>query len=225
MSERGNADFAAKVDALYALAIAGKPSNAKHERREVREVAFALAQIRNLIEDAAKETRLSALPETALVAASDLLDALMSGTNHPIWRYLREGQSRKRINKAPPSALGKLRRASIVGIFRSLLRNDAQLSRRDAAQKLAGCGPAIDAALTPDQIIGWDKVFSEHEDRAPDAITADILRLASKAGGGGPCREETILKVGLGRAYFLWALPGSPAYDLEKLSSGIDPTS
>lgn len=103
MPKRQNADFAAKVDALYARAVAAKPVDAGHEGRDVREVAFALAQIRSLIEGAIKRAGLSALPETALVAASDLLDALMDGTSHPIWRYIREGKSRKRTNKASAS--------------------------------------------------------------------------------------------------------------------------
>ena len=204
MSERGNADFAAKVDALYARAVAGKPYDAKHEAREVREVAFALAQIRSLIETAVKQARLTGLPGSALVAASDLLDALMNGTNHPVWRYLREGKARKRTNKAPASRIDRLRQAMVVGILRSL-QNDAQpsMSRRDAAQKLAQCGPSIGAELTADQIIGWDKSFSDHADRAPDAFRSDLLRLA----GSSPYAEETILKAGLGRAYFLWVLP------------------
>jgi hypothetical protein len=202
MPNRHEADFAAKVDALYARTVARQPFDARGEQRDVREVAFALAQIRTLIEDGIGRAGLRGLPETALVAASDLLDSLINGTSHPIWQYIREGKSRKRANKAPASKIDALRRAIVVGILRSL-QNDAQLSRRDAAQKLAECAPAIDAVLTSDQVIGWDKSFSEHEDNAPDAFRSDLLRLA----GSGPYSEETILRIGLGRAYFLWRLP------------------
>jgi hypothetical protein len=202
MPKRRDADFAAKVDALYARAVAGKPFDARHEARDVREVAFALAQIRSLIECAIKRVGLSALPETGLVAASDLLDALMKGTDHPIWRYIREGRSRKRVNKAPASDLDNLRRAYVVGILRSL-RFDAQLSKRDAARRLSERASLIDAVLTPDQIIGWDKSFSKNKDSAPDAFRSDLLQFA----GGGPYSGEAILKIGLGRAYFLWKVP------------------
>ena len=102
MKKRRTADdFARRVDALYARALAGKPFDAKNQEREVQAVAFALARIRSLIDCAVKQVGLSALPETALVAAADLLDALMKGTSHPIWRYIREGKSRKRANKSP----------------------------------------------------------------------------------------------------------------------------
>jgi hypothetical protein len=197
-------DFARRVDTLCARALAGKPFDARGQAREVREVAFALAQIRSLIDCAVKQVGLSALPETALVAASDLLDALMKGTSHPIWRYIREGKSRKRANKAPASLIDNMRRAYVVGILRSL-QSDAQprLSRRDAAQKLAECAPGIGATLTANQIIGWNKTFSG---QAPDAFRSDILEVARKR-AGDPYAEEQILRIGLGRAYFLWALP------------------
>jgi len=206
MKKRHSADdFASRVDALYARAVAGKPFDARDQGREVREVAFGLAAIRSLIDRAVKQVGLSALPETALVAASDLLDALMKGTSHPIWRYIREGKSRKRANKAPASLIDNMRRAYVVGILRSL-QGDVQprLSRRNAARKLAECAPAIGATLTANQIIGWDKSFSE---RAPDAFRSDILELARKSVGDPPYSEEQILRIGLGRAYFLWALP------------------
>ena len=180
-------------------------STPRDQGREVREVAFALAQIRSLIDCAVKQVGLSALPETALVAASDLLDALMKGTSHPIWRYIREGKSLKRANKAPASSIDNMRRAYVVGILRSL-RSDArpQLSRRDAARKLAECVSAIGVTLTANQIIGWDKTFSG---QAPDAFRSDILELGRKSVGDPPYSEEQILRIGLGRAYFLWALP------------------
>lgn len=204
MKKRQSADdFARRVDALYARALAGKPFDAEDQERDVREVAFALARVRILIDGAIKQTKLSELPGTALVAASDLLDALMKGTNHPIWRYLSEGKSHKRINKAPASVIDSMRRPWIVGILRSL-QNDVspQLSRRSAAKRIAE--QLFCAAMTSDQIIGWDKYFREQNDRLPDAVRADISRLC----GGAPNNEETILKIGLGRAYFLWALPG-----------------
>jgi hypothetical protein len=211
MKKRRTADdFARRVDALYARALAGKPFDAKNQEREVQAVAFALARIRSLIDCAVKQVGLSALPETALVAAADLLDALMKGTSHPIWRYIREGKSRKRANKAPASLIDNMRRAYVVGILRSL-QNDAQppLSRRNAAQKLAECAPAIGVTLTVDQIIGWDKTFSGQapDAFAPDAFRSDILELARKRVGDPPYSKEQILKIGLGRAYFLWALP------------------
>ena len=205
MKKRRADDFAQQVDTLCARALAGKPYDAKDQTREVREVAFALAAIRSLIDRAIKQAGLSALPETALVAASDLLDALMKGTSHPIWRYIREGKSRKRANKAPASLIDNMRRAYVVGILRSL-QSDAQprLSRRDAAQKLAECAPGIGAKLTANQIIGWDKTFNG---QAPDAFRSDTLELLRKRVGDPPYTEEQILRIGLGRAYFLWAIP------------------
>ena len=198
-------DFARQVDALYARALAGKPFDAKDHEREVLEVAFALARLRILIDGAIKQTKLSELPGTALIAASDLLNALMKGTNHPIWRYISEGKAHKRINKAPASVIDSMRRAWIVGILRSL-QNDAlpRLSRRRAAKRIAEHGRLLCAAITSDQIIGWDKYFCERNDPLPDAVREDILRL----GGRALNNEETILKIGLGRADFLWPLPG-----------------
>ena len=125
-------------------------------------------------------------PETALVAASDLLDALMSGAAHPIWRYVEEGKSHKRKNKAGASRIARSRQAWVVGILRSL-QNDAGLSRRNAAQRLSECAAGIDAAFTADQIIGWDKAFSGHTEGAPDAVRTDLLRLAGDS-------EENIFK-------------------------------
>ena len=206
MTKRRSADdFAKRVDTLCARALAGKPFDARDQAREVREVAFALAAIRSLIDRAVKHVGLSALPETGLVAASSLIDALMKGTSHPIWRYIDEGKSRKRANKAPAGLIDNMRRGYVVGILRSL-QSDAQprLSRRNAAQTLAECAPGIGATLTANQIIGWDKVISG---QGPDAFRSDILKLARKHFGDPPYTEEQILRIGLGRAYFLWAIP------------------
>jgi hypothetical protein len=206
MTKRRSADdFAKRVDTLCARALAGKPFDARDQAREVREVAFALAAIRSLIDCAVKHVGLSALPETGLVAASNLVDALMKGTSHPIWRYIDEGKSRKRANKAPASLIDNMRRAYVVGILRSL-QSDAQpqLSRRNAARKLVDCAPGIGATLTANQIIGWDKTL---DGQAPDAFRSDILEMARKRVGDPPYTEEQILRIGLGRAYFLWAIP------------------
>lgn len=196
-------DFAICVDRLYAHALAGKPFDAKRERREVCEVAFALAQLRNLVNSAVKQTKLKQLPETALVAASDLLDALMNGTEHPVWRYIEESKPRKRKYRAPASAIDNMRRGLLIGILRSLrFDTSPQLSRRAAAQRIVDHQHVLGATLTADQIIGWDKAFAQRQDRLPDAVRTDI---ASHA--GGKSTQDEILKVGLGRAYFLWALP------------------
>jgi hypothetical protein len=206
MKKRRSADdFAKRVDTLCARALAGKAFDARDQAPEVREVAFALAAIRSLIDRAVKHVGLSALPETGLVAASNLIDALMKGTSHPIWRYIDEGKSRKRPNKAPASLIDNMRRAYVVGILRSLqIDTQPRLSRRNAAQKLAECGAGIGAILTANQIIGWDKTLSG---QGPDAFRSDILELARKHVGDPPYTQDQILRIGLGRAYFLWRLP------------------
>jgi len=204
---RGADDFVSRVDSLYARAVAGKSTDAKGEKREVKEVAFALAALRLLVNRAFREVTLSRLPATALIAAADLLDALMRGTNHPIWTYINEGRSRKRTNRASASSIDNMRRAWVVGILRAL-QNDASppLSRRSAAKRIADHGGAVlGAEMTADQIIGWNKTFSEQNDLLPDAVRKDI----STHAGSEPYSEDTILKIGLGRAYFIWALPGS----------------
>jgi len=199
-------DFVSRVDSLYARTIAGKRTDAKSEKREIKEVAFALAQIRILINRAFSEITLSSLPATALVAAADLLDALMRGTDHPVWTYINEGRSQKRANKAPASSIDNMRRAWLVGILRAL-QNDASppLSRRSAAKRIADHGGAVlGAELTPDQIIGWDKTFSEQNDPLPNAVRKDI----STHAGPESSDENTILRIGIGQAYWIWGLPG-----------------
>jgi hypothetical protein len=205
MKKRRSADdFAKRVDTLYARALAGKPFDPRDQAREVREVAFALAQIRSLINSAVKQVGLSALPETALVAASDLLDALMKGTSHPIWRYIDEGKRRKRANKASASLIDNMRSEWLVGTLRALQMDAVPpiKSRRAAAQRIADQAPVLGVNLTADQIIGWDKLFPKQQKISlPNAVRGDILSLAANRD------QDTILRVGLGRAYFLWAIP------------------
>jgi hypothetical protein len=197
-------NFARQVDTLFARALADKPYDARNEGREVREVAFALAQLRSLTDGAVEKVGLKGLPETALVAASDLLDALMSGTEHPIWRYIEEGRRRKRANKAPASRIDTLRRGLLVGLLRALQWDAVPpaRSRRAAARRIADQAAVLGVRLTADQIIGWDKLFPKDEQISlPNGVRGDILRLAATRD------QDTILKAGISRAYFLWALP------------------
>jgi hypothetical protein len=210
--------FSKRVDDLYARAIAGTATDASGEKREVREVAFALAALRKLIDGAYTKVKLPDLPETALVAASDLLDSLVTGTNHPIWRFIEDGKSRKRPNRAPTSSIQKLRQGFVIGILRAL-QTDATptLSKRAAARLIATHSCQLDTKLTTDQIISWDKTFLELQDDLPNAVRGDILNIALKIDGNQPqlplgnitpmLSHQQILRIGFGRAYYLWRIP------------------
>ena len=100
------ADFAKHVTKLYDLVTSGNLKESKgDEPREVRQVAFGLATIHKLVKREHAAVGNQAAADMGLLEAGKIVDALVTGLNHPIHRYikgLRSGKyrpQRQRINR------------------------------------------------------------------------------------------------------------------------------
>ncbi|MCV0387401.1 MAG: hypothetical protein K5821_13410 [Nitrobacter sp.] len=181
-SEKG--EFARAVRELYFVAIAKstKDRPAGAGELEVRQVAFGLAAIHQLIQreiDRIKSAPLSdEFTATGLSDAAQLLEGLITGYEHPIHRYVTDLHTADyRSNRPAPNAVDMLGRGIVVGAVRALgsyagLSSEAE-ARRQVSPALSGNRP-----LTPDMVKRWNRTFSETKDPLPDAARRDLEKRA-----------------------------------------------
>jgi hypothetical protein len=141
--ELDNADFAAAVIELYKAAVRGELDKFPGSQdREVREVAFALTTIRQLLDREFAPGGAAADPGKPMLGALAIIDALTSGRDHPIWRHIKGLRSKRfRMQNAPPNRSEELGRACVVGLVRAYQQtaNVSASAARDAV--IAVCAP------------------------------------------------------------------------------------
>ena len=206
-------DFAAAVLHAYKRAlglIADKhPSDDDHD---VREAAFGLAAIRQLLNEKVDQIKQKpfdsdALTATGIANALALFDSLTTGKDHPIQRYISGLKSRRfRSNAAPPNELVNLGRAIIVATMRLLQETGS--SQTSAAQLVCDC---LDGGhqLTINKVKGWDRTFRETEHAMPLAAMND-LRQASERKDPALSLQDRILQSAQDMLARFWVTPQFP---------------
>ncbi len=127
MSGSNKASFAENVIAIYNRAIQGERADNSDDSlngtvdREVRQVGYGLALLRLLTDQCAKKLQRRSATQRASSAireAEGILDALVTGTNHPIFRHIASLRSaRFRPQKAAANITMRRRRACVAGFI------------------------------------------------------------------------------------------------------------
>jgi hypothetical protein len=198
--------FADQVDKLHFRLLAGKPgSKSERHSRHVRQVAVGLTVIRRALDIQLKKLAPHEWPETGIVWAFSLLDALMTGRGDPFWRYINDVRSTRRGGKAPVSKLNELSQICIVGFVRAY-EQAAVKSRRKATKMVLDVCRSDDFSFTVDAVLEWNKKFLESGNVGPDAFANELLGRAKKHPGLLPV-DEVVLALGRQWVQQLWAVP------------------
>jgi hypothetical protein len=208
---------------LYTAAMRGELEKfSGNQDRDVREVAFVLATIRQLLERELRAGFATAgLPGTPILGGLAMIDALTSGRDHPIHRHLAGLRSgRFRPQNAPPNRMEELGRVVVVGLVRAY-EVTAKVPRLAAIKAVSEACRFEDFEFGIEQIKRWDRTCREQQDLGPDAFAnrfierAAELRNAIQAGDAraaqfaGHDAGELVLAVGRMDVWRMWAVPGA----------------
>jgi hypothetical protein len=105
------ADFARRVLELLVKAQTGEASPEKDP--DVRRVAFGLAFITHGVKN---YSQIAAAAESEANEAVAIIDALTTGREHPIWRYIRGVRAFKYRSQAPVNGIDAERQHMIIGV-------------------------------------------------------------------------------------------------------------
>jgi len=160
---------------------------------DVKAVAFPLATLRGSL-DVLKDKLLEdpapgKIKSSQIIAALHLFDALMTGAEHPFWRYV---HALKTSNRRPPSEAEIIRRQMAVGLLRAL-KQAGSLSERSAAAKIeTECLKSYGMRITVAQLREWNTDFqtTRADDPEPD-------RYAAKFRGKAGTDTNWVLKKGV----------------------------
>jgi hypothetical protein len=224
-SEVDNADFAAAVIELYKAAMRGELEKfAGTQDREVREVAFGITIIRQLLDREAKAEKAPPDPAKPVLGALAIVDALTSGRDHPIWRHIAGLKSKRfRMQNAPPNRAEHLGRVCVVGLVRAY-QQTANVSAKVARDAVIAACRFEDFAFGTEQIKRWDRTFREQNEQGPDAFANlffdEVKKLEEAIEAGderakgfewftklGP--DDRVLAIGRKRVWQTWAIPGA----------------
>ena len=90
---RSSPEFTEAVRDLYEKACRGDLEHLPEQDRDVRRVAFGLAHIRGLIDAAARAFKEAGAYDEKIGSANSealaVIDALISGRDHPIWKHMK----------------------------------------------------------------------------------------------------------------------------------------
>jgi hypothetical protein len=149
---------------------------------DVKAVAFPLATLRGAL-DVLKDKLLEdpapgKIKSSQIISALHLFDALLTGAEHPFWRYVR---ALKTSNRRPPSEAEIVRRAMAVGLLRALVQAGSLSVRLAAAKIEAECLKSCGMRISVSQLREWNTDFqaTRADDPEPDRCAA---KFRSKAG-------------------------------------------
>jgi hypothetical protein len=132
-------EFATKVHALYKARLARIPVTIAYEP-DVRRVAYGLVALRQALDHFLEHHRKEPMRLAAggVFEADDILAALVSGTAHPISKYLQSLKSSgQRHSRPPPSQREQSIRAMLAG---AVLAYEKTGSSREEAAKAVSAG-------------------------------------------------------------------------------------
>jgi hypothetical protein len=193
------AKLATDVGELYQAAISGKlADHAAVNDDEVREVAFGLTVLRQMTDHHLKKFEadrdLTRLPSSGLCEASRIIDALTTGNDHVIFRYIKGLRaSRKRSDQECHKMLG------------GLVHAYAEAKAKGKKPNIRKAALAVVEFIEPngrfddEQLRRWARMdVSRHTER--------FLNDAKASAGDRPLAEE-VLKVGRLHFWRHWTTP------------------
>jgi hypothetical protein len=153
-------------------------------------------------------TDLENLADKGLLDASDMLEALMTGRDHPIFNFVQGIRaSGKRPQSAPPTIRELHGRAALVGLVRAYC-TAAGASELEALRVVAECCSLENFKFTSERIKGWGRRFKDEQNDGPAAFANDFLKKAAQRPDATPLADR-VLEVGRlwARAYWMTPVP------------------
>jgi len=208
------AAFADEVLALFRWAVNGSSGQPPSYSVDSGKAALGLAAIDQLVRretDVLKQgnlTDLENLAEKGLLDASDMLEALTSGRDHPIFDFVRGIRaSGKRPQSAPPTNRELHGRAALVGLVRAYC-TAAGASELEALRVVAECCSLENFKFTSEMIKGWGRRFKDEQNVGPVAFANEFLKKAAQRPDATPLADR-VLEVGQlwARAYWMTPVP------------------
>lgn len=205
MCKSVNRKFVRDVDALIARTLRKEVARIPEKQRDVCAVAFGFVVLRQLIDAAMGTLKFGDPLVTELLLAADMVDALISGTAHPVHRYLNEAKGLRRLNRAPASKITEWRQGLIVGSMRTLQNDIATPMTRNKAAALLAKDISLDGIplFTAKQITGWDERFTARDDVLPNAVREKIVQHFETHGP----TTETVIQLAQRFAHVYWSTP------------------
>ena len=209
------ADFAKAVIAAYKANLNEVPSDSINPHvmnRDVRRVANGLALLQQLaarqIADM-KEQKDLGLDETGIVEALEMIEALTTGRDHPLWRHVKGLRSKTRV----PTALERFRRCIILGVLEALRRKGVKNDTEAINNIVANYHfPGDRFKLSPHQIKGWRRKLGPEADAQQVLVDAAASTFIQKADSltSPPDVRARILGIGLNYFRRTWGVARPP---------------
>jgi hypothetical protein len=198
-----SSQFAADVIEAYKAAMAQEPRRGDLDR-DVRKVAFGLAALRNAINEFlpkfATDPDVYRLPSSGLVDAAAILDALISGEDHSIWKHIESLQSGGYRPGRAPKVETERRRQAIAGGLVLALNQSCLLSYRKASLLIVSGIRSQDFSFTDRQLRKW----KDHPE-APGC--AEKIIEISRTVPGANNEIERIMTAGRTEIFKWWSAP------------------
>lgn len=138
---------------------------------DVAKLAFPLATLREALE--ALQEQLVAHPERGRIKRSNLmpalalLDALLQGTEHPLWHYT-DAVRRSAPHRRPPGEVEILRRAMAVGLLRAVMGELGPRSESRAGTMVQTACLKRGITITSRQLSEWNTDFQVGRSNDPE---------------------------------------------------------
>jgi hypothetical protein len=159
-------EFAEAVVRLYDYLLGARTLPFKgNDAQEVRQVAFGLNLIREMLDCWVKGRDSELMQRSGVREAYAILDHLTTGRRHPISVHIRGIHSgRYRPSRAPVNAIEHEAQRVVVGVCRAYARS-ANISANAARTKVVAASRKIGIHFTKDMIKKWDDRF-----KRPDGV-------------------------------------------------------
>jgi hypothetical protein len=206
--------FSEAVREFYRAAIGGDWQRDRSSySRDVRKAGSGLARLYLLAKDFRTQIKnggtLDDMVATGANEAAEIIEALISGQDHPVWAFI-EGASRARGHPKPTKHT-LYGRYCVVGAERALMRA-AGLSQSQARSAIVKECKVGEHTFTAYQLRYWHDEFRRSADKGPDAAANDIIAQA-EALTSPPAIRDRILKIAIKFIGAFWSVPKPPNQD------------
>jgi hypothetical protein len=171
--------FARRVVALYHAALDGTSDNHFEDDREVRAVAFGLAAITQALNDRKAKYIEPRLVEGGVPHAFDIVDGIMRGFAHPVWKFIDGIRHYKGGRPAAGEASIRLREL-FAGVALAYRTANPGMNISDAAASVADGITWEDHRFSEDQIRTWIRRNRPEAEKLSQHFLAEAAGLSSQ---------------------------------------------
>ena len=145
------------------------------------------------------------LAERGLFDAAEMLEAMMTGHDHPIFDFMQGIRASKRPQSAPPTIRELAGRLTLVGMVRAYCIA-ANVKPATALRVVVETCSFEDFKFTPDQIRGWEREWAKCDNRDVDAFTNTIMQDAERLPATRDLKDR-VIEAGIKYAFATWVTP------------------